>query len=273
MLKAWRAYKALNEEQKQIIEQKQVRLVRPIDELIDLLKPIGDMDKLVPSGCTVGCSMVIVVAAAIGSQIGAEAINAPAWLRILTLLVLAVLFFLPLVMYLKTRKIDVSDNLRGALLPMLYVLRDDFDPKEGMELTVDLRQPMAKEKLLREEKPRERMTETFYNDAWMSAEGVLIDGSKLRWSIVDVIRHRTVTKKTARGKWKTKSKDSKKCNVDAELTVRNKAYEVSGEAEAGEKKTTLTVSRTIKLAGANATDPKVILEVIAELFKRVEPAK
>jgi hypothetical protein len=55
--------------------------------------------------------------------------------------------------------------------------------------------------------------------------------------------------------------------------VRNKAYEVSGAAETGEKKSTLTVSRTIKLAGINATDPKVILEVIAELFKRVEPAK
>jgi hypothetical protein len=176
-------------------------------------------------------------------------------------------------MYLKTRKIDVSDNLRGAVLPMLYVLRDDFDPNEGMELTLDLRQPMVKEKLLREVKPRDRMTETFYNDEWMSAEGVLVDGSKLRWSVADVIRHRSVTKKTASGKWKTKTKDSKKCNVDVELTVRNKSYEVSGTAHAGEKKTTLKTSRTIKLAGLTATDPKVILEVIAELFKRVDPAK
>jgi len=273
MLKAWRAYKALNEEQKQIIEQKQVRLVRPIDEMIALLKPIGDMDKLVTSGCQVGCIMFIVVAAAIGSQIGAESINAPGWLRVVTLLILAVLFFFPLVMYLKTRKIDVSDNLRGAVLPMLYVLRDDFDPNEGLELTLDLRQPMAKEKLLREDKPRDRMTETFYNDAWMSAEGVLVDGSRLRWSVVDVIRHRSVTKKTSSGKWKTKTKDSKKCNIDAELTVRNKAYEVSGAADTGEKKTTLTASKTIKLAGVTATDPKVILEVIAELFQRVQPAK
>jgi hypothetical protein len=72
MLKAWRAYKALNEEQKQIIEQKQVKLVRPIDEMIALLKPIGDMDKHVTSGCTAGCSMFIVLAAAVGSQIGGD---------------------------------------------------------------------------------------------------------------------------------------------------------------------------------------------------------
>jgi len=273
MLKAWRAYKALSEEQRQIIEQKQVRLVRPIDEMIGLLKPIADMDKLVTSGCAAGCTMFLVVAAAVGSQIAAEWLNLPGWVKPVLLLIFAALFVFMLVMYLKTRKIDVSDNLRGAALPMLYVLRDDFDPREAMELTLDLRQPMAKEKLLREVKPRERLTETFYNDAWMSAEGVLVDGSKLRWSVADVIRHRSVTKKTSRGKWKTKTKDSKKCNVDAELTVRNKAYEVTGEAEAGEKKTTLTVSRTIKIAGVAATDPKIILEVIAELYQRVQPAK
>jgi hypothetical protein len=33
------------------------------------------------------------------------------------------------------------------------------------------------------------------------------------------------------------------------------------------------VSRTTKLAGANAIDPKIVLEAIAELFQRVSPAK
>jgi len=273
MLKAWRAYKALSDEQRGIIEQKQVKLNRPVDELIALLKPIADMDKLVPSGCGVALAMFGCVALAIVLNIVAEAMNWPGWTKGVGVLVCIGLFVGILIMFLKTRKIDVSDNLRGAVLPMLEIFRDDFDPGESMELALDLRQPMAKEKLLREVKPRERLTETFYSDPWISAGATLVDGSRLRWSVIDTIRHRSVTKKTARGKWKTKTKDSKKCNVDVELTVRNKAYSVSGQGEAGEKKTTLSASKTMKLPGVAATDPKLIIEVITELFQRVSPAK
>lgn len=273
MLKAWRAWKALTEEQRQIVRDKQVKLVRPVDELIALLKPIADMDKdLSGAGASVGCTLALAfVAGVIGLVVG-TANNAPGWMVVVWCLLCAVAFFVPLIIYLSTRGIDVSDNLRLGALPMLYVLRDDIDPKEAVELHLDLRRPMCKEKFVREDKPRERMTEKFYNDPWMSAEAILIDGSRLRWSVVDTLRHRTRTKKSRSGKYKTKTKDSRKCTVDVELAVRNKSYAVSG-GEAGEKRTTLTAKKTYKLAGVVATDPKYILEPITELFQQVSPVK
>jgi hypothetical protein len=188
------------------------------------------------------------------------------------LFICGAIFTVCLILLLMTPKIDLSDNLRVCVLPMLYVFREDVEPGEPMELTLDLRKPMAREKLVREEKPRERLTETYYSDPWMSADAVLVDGSRLRWSVVDTLRHRSVTKKGRSGKWKTKTKLSKKCAVDVELTVRNKSYEVSG-GEAGEKKTTLTASKKMKHDGAGPVDPKDIIEVITDLFKRVSPAK
>ena len=274
MLKAWRAYKALNEEQRQIIAQKQVKLTRPIDELIALLKPIADMDKVLGSGgcAQLGCTFFAAIFLGIAGNSAIIAMNLPGWLVFVWIGLWAALFVFTLVMYFKTRNIDVSDNLRISIMPMLYVLRDDIEPRESVELVLDLRAPMAKEKLLRTEKPRERLTETFYSDPWMSAEAILVDGSRLRWSVTDLIRHRSVTKKTRSGKWKTKTKDSKKCSVDVELTVRNKSYEVQG-GEAGEKKTSLSDKKTMKLTSANAVDPQVVLGVITDLFRRVQPAK
>jgi len=273
MLKAWRAWKALTDEQRQIVQDKQVKLNRPIDETIALLKPIADMDRALGAGFGMGCVMIIAaIVLAIGGSIAIDALNLPGWVTTVWFLGCLALFAAPIVMWARTRKIDVSDNLRQCVVPMLLVFRDDIDAGAPVELTLDLRQPMIKEKLLREEKPRARLTETYYSDPWMAAEVLLVDGSRLRWNVTDTIRHRNVTKKTSSGKWKTKTKDAKKCTVEAELTVRNKAYAVSG-AEAGEKKTTLSAKKQLKLQNALPVDPKEIIHVITDLFARVEPAK
>jgi len=273
MLKAWRAYRSLNEAQKEIIEQKQIKLNRPIDETIETLKGIADMDQhMTWSAGGVGCTMVLaVIIGFFGSMIG-NGMGLPGPVITLWLIICAGFFLVPFILYRSTRGIDVSDNLRVSALPILYVFRDDIDPQQPVELTLDLRQPMAKEKLLREVEPREKTKEKYYSDPWMAAAAVLVDGTRLRWSVTDTIRHRSVTKRGRSGKWKTKTKESKKCDIDVAVTVKNKAYEVQG-GEAGEKKTTLTASKTIKLADVKPVDPKVIIEVIASLFQRVSPAK
>jgi len=271
MLKAWRAYKALSDEQKKIIKEKQLKLRKPVDETIALLQPIVDTAKM-SKGFGPGCVMALAILAGIGGLIYGSNENWPGSKMLTLVLICGAIFVVSLILRLMTPKIDLSDNLRACVMPMLYIFREDVEPGEPMELTLDLRKPMIKEKLVREEKPRDRLTEKFYNDPWMSADAVLVDGSRLRWSVVDTLRYRSVTKKGRSGKWKTKVKLSKKCAVDVELTVRNKAYEVSG-GEAGEKKTTLTASKKMKHDGAGPVDPKDIIEVITDLFKRVSPAK
>ncbi len=274
MLKAWKISRSLNSEQRSIIEQKQVKLNRPIGELIELLQPIANMDtNMSNAGCSTGCSMFVVVAVAIGGNVAGTAMNLSRSVLSAWFLFCVVLFFAPLVIYLKTRNLNVSDNLRVTGLPLLHLLREDADLTEAMHLELDLREPMAKEKLVRTESPRQRMSEKYYRDPWMRAELVLADGSRLRWSIDDMLRHRTVTKKASSGKWKTKTKDSRKCTVDVELTVRNKFYEVAGASETGEKKSTLTASKTMKIAGSEPANPKLIVEVISDVFQQLRPAK
>lgn len=273
MLKAWRAWKALSDEQRKIIRQKQVKLHRPIDELLALLQPVADMDKQMTwTGFGVGCTMFLVFVLGMFGSIFLGNMFDSSLPAVLWGLLCAAFFFGPLVIYRATRDVDISNNLRSSALPMLYVLRDDFDPKEPVQLTLDLRQPMSKEKKLREEKVHANTTDTYYNDAWMSAEAVLVDGSRLKWSVAETLRHRSRTKRSSSGKYKTKTKDSHKCSVEVELAVRNKSYAVTG-GEAGEKRTTLTSSKTFKLAGSEPVNPKYILEAITDLFLSVSPVK
>ena len=247
----------LNSEQANIVRQKQVALHRPIDDLIGILGPVAQFDAAGDSsrqkmGCGAGAAIVL----------GGFAlfINTIPFHLVIALGLIAAGVVLLVVWNLKKAD-DISDNLRGCAVPLLVALREDFG-SDPVEIKLDLRPPMAKEKQTSKEKVN-KVTTTIYTDPWMSGDGVLHDGSRLRWSVAETIVEKSYWKRGSSGKQKLKTKRKKRVEIEADLTLKAKTY--------GEKQT-LHGEAKLKRDGIDPIPCDAIINVIADLYKQAQPA-
>jgi hypothetical protein len=177
------------------------------------------------------------------------------------------------------RGIDVSDNLRRFVVPVLALFREDIDPKTPVHLRLDLTKPTASPKKTTEGAPYKqgvyhKVIDTMYVDPWMSAEAVLVDGTRLRWSVTDSIRERKKTKRNARGKYKTKTKYRKVTDVEVQLAMRTKTYAVSdAEVSSDGKRSKLEVQRSVRSDSLDPVDPRTLIDAITGVYRSLKPAK
>jgi hypothetical protein len=252
----------LNAEQANIVRQKQVSLHRPIDDLIGILGPVAQYDAAGDSsrktlGCTAAIAIVLGVIALFINTIPFHLVVA------LGLIATGVVL---IVVWSRKKSEDISDNLRQCAVPLLVALREDFG-SEPIEIKLDLRPPMAKEKQTSKETVN-RMTITTYEDPWMSGDGLLHDGSRLRWNVAETIVEKSYWKKGSSGKRKLKTKKKKRVEIEVDLTLRAKTYGVEGDA----KKQTMHGEAKRKFATIDPIAPDEIINVIAALYKQAQPA-
>jgi hypothetical protein len=276
------AYRSLNAEQKQIIKERIVNVNRPVDELLALLRPLAACDKLVGKsgkfGCYGGLAIPLVILTAILTSNGVLP-GAVGGLLVVALIVAMIASF---VLWGWAKSIDLHDGLNSFTLPMLSVFRDDFDREKPLHLQLDLRAPDHKEKLVSKGDPYKKgayhkIIDSIYKDEWCSGEGVLTDGSKLRWSVRDAIRKRDKTKKTASGKYKSKTKYKKITTLDVSLTLKKKRYAVAGAEgqtiEEGENAHTVQLRRRVRSESLVpiALDPFV--DAVTGIYSNAKPLK
>ena len=228
------AYRSLNEEQKRALRDKKLQLNRPIGEVLELLKPLAACDTMADKvrtklGCSFGVGIVLTIAAIIYAF---NAWTLPVILLVAVVLVLTVVFGW---FWTWTRKIDVSNNFRGFMLPVLAVLQEDIDPAHPVRLDLDLSSPTdeSKKRATSPEYKRGsyyKIIDTTYVDDWMTFDARLVDGTKLSWNVSDKIRERKKTKKNPRGKIKTKTKYAKKTDLQVSMGLLKKEYAIEGAA-------------------------------------------
>jgi len=98
----------------------------------------------------------------------------------------------------------------------------------------------------------------------MSGEGLLHDGSRLRWNVVETIVEKSYWKRGSSGKSKLKTKRKKRVEIEADLTLKAKTY--------GEKQT-LHGEAKLKHDTIDPIAPDEIIDVIAGLYKQAaQPA-
>lgn len=276
-------YKSLNDEQRRVLLEKQVKMNRPIDETISFFKPLAACDKLGDKSRTkFGCGGAIAIIAIIPLLImwGNDVYPAPVAIGlIVTAIVIAVLL---LKRWSWLSKIDLSNNLRGVVLPILQLFREDIGREQPVQLELDLSSPTHKTKQKSKSEPYKagvyyKVIDTFYVDPWMTGEALLTDGTRLRWSITDSIRERQKTKRNARGKHKTKTRYSKKTSIDVEVSLESKQYEL-GEVEAvkvieGERKNRVRVNRRVKMDSLDPIHPREIVDLVANVYRGAQPVK
>lgn len=276
-----RAYRSLNAEQKRILRDKRVDLNRPIDELLALLRPLANCDAIADKsrtklGCTFAAGIVAVVVATV-------VLSDDGWLGLLAIVAIAAIMIGAGALFFWSRGIDVSNNFRQFALPVLTVLREDIAPGERVHVKLDLRAPNAKEKLQSESAPYKqgvyhKVIDKTFLDAWMSAEATLVDGTRLAWSVTDAIRERSKTKRTPRGKYKSKTKVARKTHLDVEVALRNKRYAIGdappdAEVKSDDKRTVVRLERLVRSTSLDPVSPGALIDLVAAVYRNATLVK
>lgn len=278
VIQVWRS---LNAEQKQILVDKRIDASRPVDELLTLMKPLAACDTLADKARTkFGCSFALAIVVTIFG--GIFLLNVGGIVGgIVGLLLVAVTITLGY-FYFWMKKIDISNNFRQFVLPVLSVFREDIDASKPVTIKLDLSSPTHKSKQQSESAPYSKgvyhkVIDCIYRDPWMTAEAVLVDGTKLSWSVTDVIRERKKTKRNPRGKYKTKTKYSKKTNLEVTVGLRKKMYDVTApmesELSADEKRSNVTLERQIQSASLDPIAPRSLVDLIAAVYRNASLTK
>lgn len=276
-----KAYRSLTAEQKRTLREKRLEMNRPIGPLLEFLKPLGACDAMADKvrtklGCTFGLGIVVaIVLVILFSNLGWGPLTLVAMAAFVAVLVGAG------VLWGWTRGIDVSNNFRQFALPVLTVLREDFDPESPVHISVDLSSATSAAKKTGEGAPYKhgayyKIIDSTYVDPWMSLDGVLVDGTKLKWSVTDKIRERKKTKRNPRGKIKTKTKYKKKSEIEVAMGLRKKTYEMTateGQMSGDEKRHSVKLEREVVSASLDPIDPRALLDLVADVFRSAAPAK
>jgi hypothetical protein len=280
MTEAIRAYRALDTRQRQLLRAKRLDGDFPPADWLALLRPLarfdrhGDRLRQLAGKIAIGTGVLLFISFFL--------IPFLAELPVLNLLVVLpplslFLFLASLSVWLYLRRLDLSNQLREFLLPLIALLEDDIKTGHTLRLALDLRGGTRKDKRTGgvpaySRGAYRRIVETHYEDPWLHGETVLTDGGQLTLDLVDHIRELKKTKRTARGKTKTKTKYKVRGETRMQLRLPTARYfarplpdaPAEGLQEAirpGEKWLTLRARRIT---------PRPVLAMLTRLYRSVE---
>ena len=286
ILLAYKTYKALDSEQKQLIQVKTIEASRTPADWLTFLQKVSEFDRIGDGarsaagkigGVFAVLALVFLFAPAMSSFIGG----------IFYFSVEAILLFIAIfngVAYFRLKKNDLPNRLRQFIVPVISVLREDMDANESLNLKMDLRGPTIPEKE-HDELPGEggypSVTITNFIDPWFSGTASLADGSALNWQATDYVRRRKIKKRNSRGKIKYKTKYKVQTVIDTRLGLRSESYTPQTSTtdsevvlKAGEKKNQLRVRRGVESTDPNAIpDFEIFLSAVTDAYKQVKVNK
>lgn len=129
--------------------------------------------------------------------------------------------------HVRRRKWQLPYRTQTTVVPLIRILAEDARPDSFIEVTADLRGPNVPGKAgpsaeLPVQRPIRRCLQWFTVDPWLTVRAVLRDGSVLELTVNDRTRYRRITKRTPRGKIKTKTKTKLVRRIRATRTLGKK---------------------------------------------------
>lgn len=262
-MNALQQYLQLSPEYRRLLRDKRIEGEHTLGEWSLLLRRLSDYDR------NSGKARTTSVVAGIGGAVAGIFLFTPFWLVSAG----AAAF------YFTTKKLDVDDGSRDAVLRMLAVLRDDVRPDEPVRLRLDLSGATGAKaggSVPLGQRGHYTVTETRFTDPWAEGHALLADGSRLHWRATTVTVRRT---KKAGGK--TKIKDKHKQRLDVRLGLPLRRYRL-GEAPAwgaqgeqvevkpGPRRISVKLQSTLP---TKAFEPWQLTSLIASGFRQVASAK
>jgi len=245
------AFKALSAEQQALVLQRRVTGAHSPDDWLTLLAPVAEFDSQ--------CDAV---------RAGAGGFFARRF----------------------ARKHDLPFGLRLFTIPLLPILREDQAADKPLELTLDFTGAEQKQKQKRvsdayRKGAYHKVIDTFYDDPWIVGHAKFADGTDVEFSVIDHVRSSRKTKRTPRGKIKTKTKAKKKTELAVTLSFPKRNYEAgqdtAGQAglkkqsvKAADEETVVQLSRVVEPARMDGIpEPELLLELIGQAYDHVNPSR
>ena len=263
----------MTSEQRQIAAAKRLGVNRPIDEVLALARALLEFDasaasKRSKAGCGIGIAILLVI----GGLVAAGNNHVELGLALAAVGVLGTI--VTIVLYVRLRAEDLSDNLREAAVPFLAVLREDMNPGDPLHVNIDLSPTVSAPKLKKKSDPYKKgayykIVDSLYVDPWFDGSATLADGTKLRWKVIEHLIQQKKTKRTG-NKIKSKTKIKRKTVATVTLAFATKEYAVEGDAQREEKRATVTLAKKQKSTEANSPAFQMLVDLIAEGYGRVK---
>ena len=280
-------YADLDADQRRIVQEKRVALTLGVRPLLELLLPLARFDAA--GDRSRARTRRWMMRGFVGTFVGGIAlVMSGASLVVAPIPMGAALLALGAgLRYRRLRHLDLSDNLRVLVLPLLTVLAEETAPDSPVTLQLDLRPSNSPDKLLSSSGARAEgrylIVERSYRDPWLTGQAELPRGVRLGWTIVDDVVEQKKTGRNARGKTKIKTKFKKRSAMTVTVALPAGSYAVADAAVVGggdaesvslksrEKRQTFTVTRVVKVASLAPPDAGQLLDLVAAAYRRVTP--
>ncbi|PKL46542.1 MAG: hypothetical protein CVV42_16055 [Candidatus Riflebacteria bacterium HGW-Riflebacteria-2] len=288
---AFSQYKALSDEQKSFISDAQKKFVKTPDELVKFFKPMAVFDKTCDEARAQLLNYVILFGILSFLGIFATAALAEDYSIVIAVeLLLVILTFIGIIVRWRLGKIDIHNNLREFVVPVVNLVGQDMEAGTKISLDLDLRGKTLDNKLkdTRKDDPGwfsyPKVTTRIYDDPWFKLTGQLVDGSKLILNVDDQVTRLDKTYKSMSGKIKSKTKYKVKHEIMAGLALKHKKYAVTNENELGtlgdglkykdgDNRQLICLKDKIKTQDVDAhIDPQRCLALLGKIFMSVQPA-
>lgn len=201
--KVFRIYKSLDKDQLQFVLDKKIEDTLTLEDWLKKLHGIAEMDTL-------------------GDESRKQSGNLSIVFGILTIATIIltiskpILFFFPIgfiilfiyfvVTFFLLSKIDIGNNMRLFIVPMLEHFLRKGTVTEAFSLRMDFSHPITKDRLSENDDEEDIKTGNIYRHHWMDGNMVFNDGVKITWEIEDVISKRDNSDKKSRKKRDTTGK-------------------------------------------------------------------
>lgn len=234
MFAALRHMLSLPAEQRALFRSKLVQGRYSIDQLIAMLTPLADADRIGDKGRAslrwwlLGLILALVLLP-IGAAFASASAPSVAQALLIAAAVCAVLLAVMIVLHLWLGRFDdVENNLRNVALPFLTALRQDVPERAELDVRIDFSKAVQKSKLDRVDKPKRsgysKLVNSYYISPWFEGSAPLATGGRLRWRVTDHVLSSKRTRRSASGKYKMKTKQKRKSKLDVSLSRSARHY-------------------------------------------------
>lgn len=220
--KAYQIYLKLTDEEKEVLATKKVSGRHSIREWNRKLSHLAVMDAYADKSRQ-GLQITLVLLAFPAFFVIIFTLNEPGVLSFILLFLLATLFGFTLYLYRTFNNIDLGNQLRFFVIPMLRVLSKKVHKKHRVDMEIKLSPANDKDYLIDEEEDKSpadlrflRVTSRHYQFPWLKVKVPLADGALLTWENEDLVRERVFVKQ-GKGKRKSKHKIKHICRIQLML--------------------------------------------------------
>lgn len=291
LISVFKKYFALNSDQKKFVTNpKMVMLKKPTD-ILTFLKPLANFDSDCDSArhtvkvASISSFILLLIVAIVGANSNFVSPYKP------VLIILAVIMMIFMFLWIIFRNIDIHNNLRDFVVPVVNALSLDAPDGGKFRLNLDLRSATTKDKQVNIEKIRDgwlagypKITTTTYKNNWFLLNASLCDGSNVIIQGIDTVKKVKIVKRSASGKRKSKTKIKIKHLIRSTLGLKKKRYELNlsaaNTASGGNvktkdnaKKSIVRMSKVVVDTDLSASvDAEIAISLVGKILMSAKPA-